>query len=83
MSYTGTLLKNLQSMVEARLQWDGRICAFCRQRYEDHSFAGSHCPISASAGPLYLQTSIAEKGAKQVAHTDGVTPMNCGSTSNG
>jgi hypothetical protein len=61
MSYTGTLLKDLQSMVEACLQSNDRICVICWQRYGDHSRVGAYCPDSASAGLLNFQTCFAER----------------------
>jgi len=61
MRYTGTILKDLESIVEACLQRDGRICAICRQAYGRHSLLGAHCPDSSLSGPAYLHTRFAEQ----------------------
>jgi len=83
MSYTGTLVKDLQSLVEARLPLNGRICAVCGQRYGDHSFAGAYCPDSASAGRLYLQTSFTEQRCDAQVAQGSSKPLNCGAEGNG
>jgi len=59
--YTGTLVKDLQSIVDACLQSDARICAICQQRYGDHSKDGARCPVPALAGRVYAQTTFKEK----------------------
>ena len=64
MTYTGTLMKDLQTIVDACLQTDARVCAICHQRYGDHSKDGARCPVPRSAGPLYLQTSFVERCCK-------------------
>jgi hypothetical protein len=53
MSYTGTLLNDLLSMVEVHLQSNGR---------EDHSTVGDYCPNSAAPN---LQTSFGNTGIEQ------------------
>lgn len=56
MTHTGTLLKDLQSIVDACLQSDARVCAICQYRYVDHSRDGARCPVPTSAGQRYSQT---------------------------
>jgi len=60
MTYTGTLLKDLQTTVEACLQSNARICAICQQRYGSHSMVGARFPIRCQQ-VRYLQTSFAER----------------------
>jgi len=59
-TYTGTLVHDLQKMVDICLRWNTRICAKCWQYYGVHSESGAHCPNPASAGATYLETRFAE-----------------------
>lgn len=62
MTYKGTLVKDLQSVVEACLQRNpSRVCANCGQRYGDHCNVGGSCPDLSSAIPAYLQTRFSER----------------------
>jgi hypothetical protein len=58
--YTGTLIKDLESMVAVCLRWNARVCAICAQCYGVHSEYGAYCPSSASAGPVYLKSTFVE-----------------------
>lgn len=61
MTFTGTLLKDLQCFVDFCLQSNARVCAVCGERYEKHSKVGANCPDSASTVSRYLQNSFAQK----------------------
>jgi len=67
MSYTGTVLKDLQAIVKACLQRDSRICAVCRQLFGEHSVIGAHCPDPALPGPAYVHTGF-QNFARQMPH---------------
>ena len=60
MRYTGTLVRDLQSLAEVCLQWNARICANCGQCYGVHSVPNGLCPGAASPEGDYLQTSFRE-----------------------
>ena len=65
MSYTGTLLRDLLSVVDGCLQQSGRICAHSEQCCGDHHGVDAHCPDPASTDSAYLQTKSAERGAEE------------------
>lgn len=61
MIYKGTLVRDLQSLVEACLQRNSsRICANCELRFDDHCNVGDSCPDLSSAVPAYLQAKFLE-----------------------
>jgi hypothetical protein len=56
--YTGTLIQDLQRMVDVCLRWTERVCAICGRCYGAHSEMGAHCPDSALENPVYLKTTF-------------------------
>ena len=61
MSYTGTIVEDLQKIVEGFLQRNARVCVTCKQPYGYHSAIGSKCPDLKSIGQGYLQSIFAER----------------------
>jgi len=62
MTYNGTLVRDLQRVVESCLQRiSSRICANCGQRYGDHRNVGASCPDLSSTVPAYLETRFLER----------------------
>ena len=60
MFYTGTILDDLQNIVDDLLKQSARICVICRQPYSHHSAIGSFCPDTKFAGSSYLHSRFAE-----------------------
>lgn len=68
MRYSGTLVRDLQSLAEVCLQWNARICANCGQCYGIHSDSDGLCSGAVSPGGDYVPTSFSELDhEKQVA----------------
>ena len=62
MTYKGTLVKDLQSVVEACLESNSsRICVNCGRRYGDHWNVGHSYPDFSSAVPACLETRFVER----------------------
>ena len=61
MSYTGTILEDLQNIVDDLLSRSARICVICRQPYGHHSAIGGFCPDAKPVGSSYSLTTFAEK----------------------
>lgn len=61
MSYTGTMLEDLQNIVEDLLMRSARICVICKQPYGYHSADGGYCPDSRAIGPVFLQSTFADE----------------------
>ena len=55
MTFIGTLVYDLQSLVDADLK-RGCICAICGKHYKKHSDIAAHCPNSTDSQPRFLQT---------------------------
>ena len=60
MTYTGTILEDLQNIVDDLLKRSARICVICRQPYGYHSAIGRFCPDAKSVGPGYLHSRFVE-----------------------
>ena len=62
MAYKGTLVRDLQSLVEACLQRNSsRVCANCGQRFDDYRNVGDSCPDLSSAVHACLRTKLLER----------------------
>jgi hypothetical protein len=72
-TYTGTLVKDLQTIVDICLRWNERVCAICGQCYGAHSELVAHCPSSAREGPVYLQTIFLEQRCEEKARPRATT----------
>jgi hypothetical protein len=75
MTYKGTLLRDLQIIVEACFHPSGRICAACGQRYGDHSPVGDYCLNLVSAEPVYLQTRFSKRDSEAITQDAGATTI--------
>ena len=71
-THSGTLVRDLQKMVDICLRWNTRICTKCGQFYGVHSESDAHCPNPASAGATYLETRFAELRGKGQAPVTAV-----------
>lgn len=60
MTYTGTMLEDLQNIVEDLLMRSARICVICKQPFGYHSAVGGYCPDSKAIGPIFLPSTFAD-----------------------
>ena len=58
MTYKGTLVTDLQRVVEACWQRNRRVCANCGQGYADHCDVEEYCPDFSSDDTAYLQAGF-------------------------
>jgi len=65
--YTGTLIRDLQSLAEVCLLWNDRICVNCGQCPGVHSDPDGLCLGAESPGGDHLQTSFREPDKQVVA----------------
>ena len=62
MTYTGTLVTDLEGVVEACFKRHSfRTCANCGQCYGDHRKVGHSCPDRTSAVPVDFETRFLER----------------------
>ena len=59
--YTGTMMKDIDTIAERMEQRYSRVCSTCGQAFGKHSHDQAQCPGPDQIGaPLYLETTFTE-----------------------